>query len=137
MFFNKSKRLLQEKEIELNQALAKLAKYETDFKDVLDKDKILDGKNSQLKSLEEKLTQLDETYKKGLNIHSELEKEISLYQEDLEISSYGLYKPRFSYDTSERYKEELEQNYESQKQSIKNGFAVVSHTCLLYTSRCV
>ena len=128
MFFNKSKRLLQEKEIELNQALAKLAKYETDFKDVLDKDKILDGKNSQLKSLEEKLTQLDETYKKGLNIHSELEKEISLYQEDLEISSYGLYKPRFSYDTSERYKEELEQNYESQKQSIKNGFAVVSHT---------
>ena len=149
MFFNKSKRLLQEKEIELNQALSKLAeyenlirdreselldktntlsKYETDFKDVIDKDKLLDSKNALLQSLEEKLIQLDETYKKGLSVHSELEKEISLYQEDLEISSFGLYKPRFSYDTSERYKEELEQNYESQKQTIKDGFAVVSNT---------
>lgn len=128
MFFNKSKKLLQEKEIELSEALVKLNKYEADFKDVIEHDKLLDNRKEHLTQLEAKLNQLNDTYQKGLEVHKSLEAEIALYEDSLDISSYGLYKPRFSFDTSERFKQELESNYEKQKQAIKNEHAVVCNT---------
>jgi len=128
MFFNKSKKLLKEKEQELEQALTKLASYEQEFKDVIDKNVLLAQKSSLIGEKERKLQELNETYQKGLALHQTLEQEISLYQDGLEISSYGLHKPQFSFDTSEKFKHELELNYEKQKHLIKIDSAVVCNT---------
>lgn len=124
MFFNKSKKLLKEKEQELEQALKKLAAYEQEFKDAIDKNALLAQKSSLVRETEARLQELNDTYKKGLALHKTLEEEISLYQNSLEIGSYGLYTPQFSFDTSEKFKYELELNYQQQKELIKANEAV-------------
>ena len=119
MFFNKSKKLLKEKEEELENALSKLLAYEQEFKEVIDKNSFLAEKNLTVEAAERKLHDLNDTYQKGLILHKTLEEEIAVYEDNLEINSYGLHKPRFSFDTSERFKHELELNYERQKASNK------------------
>lgn len=156
MFFNKSKKLLKEKEQELEIALskiiayeqelrdaaekrkskeqelestlAKLSSYEQEFKEVIDKNGLLAQKSLLIGETEKRLQELNESYKKGLALHQSLEQEISLYQDGLEISSYGLHKPQFSFDTSERFKHELDLNYDKQKRLIKDDNAVVCNT---------
>ena len=128
MFFNKYKKQLFEKEQELEKALSKLAHYEHEFKDVIEKNSLLNQKKSLIEQVENKLQELNDTYQKGLSLHDTLEKEILLYQESLEISSYGLHQPQYSFDTSERFKHELELNYEKQKQLIKTANAVICNT---------
>ncbi len=128
MFFNKSKRLLKEKEQELEQALSKLSSYEQEFSGIIDKMKLLESKNILIDEAEKKLLELNDTYQKGLELHQTIEREIALYQDQLEVSSYGLHKPQFSFDTSEQYKTELERNYEYQKSLMKAGRAVECNT---------
>jgi hypothetical protein len=149
MFFNKSKKLLQEKERELEQAIMKIRNYEKDlqeknsslvekenklkiyneeFKDLIDKNSALAQKNSEMADIERKLSDLNETYQKGLILHKAVEEEIALYQDTLDISSYGLHMRQFSFDTSEKYKYELELNYDSQKRLIKADGAVICNT---------
>lgn len=128
MFFNKSKKLLKEKEQELEHALTKLATYEQEFKEVIDKNELLAKKSTLIQEAESRLQELNDTYQKGLEVHKKLEEEISLYQDGLEISSYGLHVPQFSFDTSEKFKHELELNYEKQKALIKSNGAVVCNT---------
>lgn len=128
MFFNKSKKLLKEKEQELEQAMTRLATYEQEFKDIIDKNYVLSQKSSLIVETENRLKELNETYQRGLALHQALEQEISLYQDGLEISSYGLHKPQYSFDTSEKFKHELELNYDKQKRLIKDDKAVVCNT---------
>ena len=42
----------------------------------------------------------------------------------MQINNYGLFAPKFDYQTTERYKEHLTQNYQKQKELIKNLKAV-------------
>ena len=128
MFFNKSKKLLEEKEIELESALKKNASYEAEFKEIIDKNELLAEKKSLLIKIEENLKDLNEKYKNALTLYEILEREIELYKDTLEINSFGLHKPQFSYDTSEKFKNELELNYENQKYLIKNDRSVVCNT---------
>jgi hypothetical protein len=125
MFFNNSKKLLEEKERELEIALSKLLKFEQDFKDVIDKNDLLFQKNKLIEEKEQKLKELNDTYQNGLLLHKELEEEIAIYKEGLEINSYGLHKHQFSFETSEKFKNELELNYEKQKTLIKSDQAVI------------
>lgn len=119
---------MKEKEEELETTLSKLFAYEQEFKDVIDKSSLLQAKMSSIKDAERKLEELNTTYQQGLNLHKTLSNEIALYEDNLEISSFGLHKPLFSFDTSEKFKHELEINYEKQKQLIKDGSAVICHT---------
>lgn len=128
MFFSKFKKHLKEKEQELKIAWTKLAAYEQEFKDVIDKNAWLAQKNSLIIETESRLKELNETYQRGVALHQTLEQEISLYKDGLDISSYGLHKPQFSFDTSGKFKHELELNYENQKRLVKEDKAVVCNT---------
>lgn len=141
MFFNKSKRLLQEKELELETALAKIASqekelqaiiekndsyekklsaYEKEFTDIIDKNSVLAEKNTLIEETQKRLAELNETYQKGLNLHKSLEDEMVLYQDNLEIRSYGLHTPKFSFDTSEKFKYALEKKLRRAKTAYQN-----------------
>jgi hypothetical protein len=48
----------------------------------------------------------NQKYQTSLKTHSELEKELNLYQDSLEISSFGLYSPQFNFDTSKKFKDQ-------------------------------
>jgi hypothetical protein len=139
MFFNKTKKLLQQTQADLateREALQQL-KHQcetiqkerdhllTTYSSIVDKDKAIDERNAQFTQLQQKLGDLNSRYQLALQTHSELEREISLYQDSLDITSYGLYKPQYSFDNSEQYKRQLDDNYEAQKQLIKDGTAVI------------
>ena len=58
----------------------------------------------------------------------ELNKEVSLLEENLEDMSFGLYKPHFSFQTSEEYKSAMEKGRDEERQMIREGKAAVCHT---------
>ena len=71
---------------------------------------------------------MNENYQNSHLLYTKLQNEINLYQDTLEIGSFGLYKPQFDYQTSENFKTAIEYNYEKQKQLIKNDLAAVCTT---------
>lgn len=112
------------------------AKIHSKYKDIIDLDsykdkikkdteKIIDDNNSTIKSQENKINELSTDYTKKRNIFEDLLKSISIYDEQLEIISYGLYKPHFDFDTSEKYKQKLEEIREKEKSMVKDERAAV------------
>ena len=51
--------------------------------------------------------QLETQYKQALTKFEELKHEVSLLEENLDVMSFGLYKPHFTFQTSEEYKDAL------------------------------
>jgi hypothetical protein len=141
---------------QLNEARTQLGKYESDLKEaqqawektkytlqeclnsknevvnkyasIIDKDNYLQVRQAEINEAEQRLKEFNDKYQLALKVHSELEKETNLYKDSLEIGSFGLYEPQFAFETSERYKIEMEANYEKQRQLVKEDKAVVCHT---------
>lgn len=138
MFFNKSKKLLTEaneqlsaKQQELDAAKITIEQLRNSYDAIvaryaplIDKDTYLKGKEVQIQGAEQRLRELNGKYVAALSIHNKLETEITLYQDSLEIGSFGLYKRQFNIDTSEKFKDQIDKNYEEQKLAIKNDQAV-------------
>src|SRR5687767_5374725 len=131
MFFNKKAKLLKQKEEELlltqtelfqtketlDLAQAKLTltedclqksndqtnELQKKYSPIIDIDKILGERQVEIDNTQKRLIEFNEKYQTALKIHSDLEKEINLYEESLEIGSFGLYAPQFGFETSEQY----------------------------------
>lgn len=67
--------------------------------------------------------QLEGEYKQALSKYEELKREVSLLEEDLDVMSFGLYNPHFSFQTSEEYKDALIALRDKMKDLIKSGGA--------------
>jgi hypothetical protein len=66
---------------------------------------------------------LSNNYVKAKMVYDRLQHELSLLQEESEDMSFGVYKPQYSFDASEKYKAELDKVYEQKKDAIRNGAA--------------
>jgi hypothetical protein len=99
-------------------------KYST----LIDKDQYLKDREAEIQSAQNKLQELNSKYLNALAVHEKLEKQVNLYQDSLDIGSFGLYAPRFDFETSEAFKLQMEINYEKQKNLIKVDQAVVCST---------
>jgi len=106
----------------------RLEETEAKYQPLIDKDREIEKRQQDIDQLKLELAALNEKYQFGIQVHSNLEKEIDLYQDTLEIGSYGLYQPQYSFDLPEQYKLELELNYSLQKALISREAAVVCHT---------
>ncbi len=62
-----------------------------------------------------KAADLTLAYNKAKDIYDRIQHEISLLEATSEDMSFGLYKPQFSFDTSEAYKAAMEKVYEDKK----------------------
>ena len=71
-------------------------------------------------NLKEKAVKLKKNFEVLKGRHEELEKLTSSLEDESEMSSFGLYKPKYNFDNSEKYKNKAEQNRDQQKQMIKN-----------------
>mgnify|MGYP001569197486 FL=1 len=108
--------------------------FSGDFIDILKRFDSGSGSDSDYMSLEtivekdkdfsKKFEDLNNNYQGAKNIYDKLKQEITGLEEDLNIISYGIYKPHFDYDTSEKFKQEIENVRKLQKDLIKNGTAV-------------
>lgn len=85
-------------------------------------------KEEELAQLHAFSTELNDKFINAKSVFNELEKDIQLYQNDLEFVEYGIYEPIFNLDTSEKYQEKIKQVVAEQKQSIKKGSACVCTT---------
>jgi hypothetical protein len=77
------------------------------------------------KASENKLTQ---DFKQSESKYDSLKKELPLLEENLEDISFGLYKPHFSFKTSEEYKLALENLRNIERQLIRDGRAAICPT---------
>jgi len=77
------------------------------------------AKNAQQK------TSLTQEYEQARATYETLKKEIALLEENLEDMSFGIYKPHFNFETSEIYKNKLEEIREKEKQLIREEKAAV------------
>jgi len=92
----------------------------------------LEKGNQEVRDAEERQTkrreQLESEYKRALAKYEELQHEVSLLEENLDTMSFGLYKPHFTFQTSEEYKDALVALRGKMKDLTKNGGAVTCPT---------
>lgn len=98
------------------------------YKDVIDIDKEVEIRKEKYRNLNKQISTLKGDYKEKRNIFEKLLKEISILEENLEYMDFGIYQPHFDFDTSEKYKIELQKIRNMQKEMIKDKDAIVCST---------
>jgi len=88
-------------------------------------DKMLRDHEKIEKDLQQEEQGLREEYQKKRSIYDRLVQEISVLEEDLEFTSYGIYKPHFDFDASEKYKEKIKEIRSRQKKLVRKKHAAV------------
>ena len=83
---------------------------------------------SQIENLKRELAELSSQYGQGRATLDQLRSEVASLEENLEDISYGLYRPHFTFETSERYKVAILEVKDRQKQMIRAGTAGVCST---------
>jgi len=91
-------------------------------------DKEVRKKETLAKSAESKNAELLAKYKERRGYYEELLKEISVLEEDIEMMDFGVYKPHFDFDTSEKYKKRIADVRAEQKVLIREKRAAVCST---------
>lgn len=124
MFF-KNKKLLNEARIEIERLENENNYLKKEYSGLINVDEEISKRKIEISNSIDKLTDLNEKYTSSYSLYEALQKEIDLYTDTLEIGSYGLYQPQFSFDTSEKYKNQIEINYQKQKNAIKSDHAIV------------
>lgn len=100
----------------------------TKYKDVIHIDQEVSKRKKICIELNDKIKLLKEDYKLKRDVYMKLLKEISVVEEDLEFHSYGIYRPHFDFETSERFKQKIKENRDAQKDLIKSDKAIVCRT---------
>lgn len=131
---------LNKKTKEYNQLLAK-------YKDIIDleeykekikkeSEQIIAEKNQNVSNLEKQISDLRSDYSNKRTYFEQLVSEITLYEEQQDMLSFGLYKPHFDFNTSEKYKNALLEVKEKEKELIKNeGAALSGHEWIIGGSK--
>ena len=87
--------------------------------------KAFDDTKRQRETEEERLK---ENYQEKKSLYKELIEEVRLYEEELDVISFGLYKPHFDFDSSERYKQEITKTKQEQREIVRAKKAAVCTT---------
>ena len=82
--------------------------------------------NDMLQEYKYKYSSLKTDYEKKRNIYEQLLEEIRMVEEDLDFTTYGIYKPHFDFDTSTKYKIRME--------TIRTEKVQVNEKCYIHNS---
>lgn len=116
---------LQATAIAFNKDLTDLQKLQQEIDRLKELQKF---EQKELSDLKAKASNLNDRYTNAKSIFNELEKDIKLYQNDIEFVELGIYEPIFDLDTSDKYQDKITQIVTSQKQLIKGGNACICKT---------
>ena len=84
-------------------------------------------KNSNL-NFKIRESELNTKYMVKRGIFEQLLTELSIVEEDLEYISFGVYKPRYDFEDSARYKKEIARIRANQKDMIRDKTAIICET---------
>lgn len=102
--------------------------FETRFKDVIDADKERDAVLQEKEQIQLETKELVESYKSKRTLYEHLTAELAIYEDELDMIEQGFYRPMFDFDTSEKFKDEIKQIKDTQKQMIKDKVAIYCNT---------
>ncbi len=106
----------------------KILGYETKYGHIINADQEIEARTKSIQLLSNQLSELNLKYQTALQVYQSLEDEIELYKDNLDLNSYGLYQPKYSFEFPEQYLVELEGCYTKQKAMIKSENAITCHT---------
>ncbi len=125
--------------LKLNKKTKEYNQLQAKYKDIIDleeykeklrkeSEQIIAEKNGNVLNLEKQISDLRADYSNKRVLFENLVNEISIYEEQQETMSFGLYKPHFDFDTSEKYKIALLEVKEKEKELIKDEGAARGST---------
>jgi chromosome segregation ATPase len=118
----------QQKVGRLRERLTALERYSG----IADANASLDEAKKQLESFQaqsdQRKSQFGREYESALKKYNDLKSEVALLEENLEDISYGLYKPHFTFETSDEYKTALDKLRDDERLMIREGRATVCPT---------
>ena len=127
---------LKKKEFdEINQLKSKLERYkpihdiETEIenqKKILEQFKLL--KQSEVKTVEDNFSKLNTDYQNALETYTKLRKEVSLFENKLDLIEFGVYEPIYDFEKSDDYRAEQNKIIERQKEMISSEKAAICRT---------
>lgn len=85
-------------------------------------------KQTEIQNLENDFNKLSSDYQSALETYSRLRKEISLYENKLDLIEFGVYEPIYDFEKSEDYREEQKKVIERQKEMISSESAAICRT---------
>ena len=91
-------------------------------------EQLITQKQTEIKNLENDFNKLSSDYQSALETYSRLRKEISLYENKLDLIEFGVYEPIFDFEKSEDYREEQKKVIDRQKEMISSESAAICRT---------
>jgi Domain of unknown function (DUF4041)/T5orf172 domain len=82
--------------------------------------------SEDLNGLQSQKTELATEYQSGRALYDKLKGEVALLEENLEDISFGVYRPHFTFQTSDEYKRALDGLWQEEKAMIRGGKAALS-----------
>ena len=95
---------------------------------VIEIDKEIELKNTQLTKENLELKELGDKYENSLETYKKLRKEVGLYESKLDLIEFGVYDPVYDFEHSEDYRTEQKKVIQLQKEMIKDETAAICAT---------
>lgn len=105
-----------------------LKTLESKYSKIIDIDLEVEKSKKEKEAIEKEVESLRNDYKEKRAIFEKLVKEAAIYDEEIQMAELGFYKPHFDFDTSERYKDEISQVKQKQKDLISSKQAIYCNT---------
>jgi hypothetical protein len=86
------------------------------------------AKLSEVKTVEDNFTKLKSDYQTALETYTKIRKEISLFENKLDLIEFGVYEPIYEFEKSDEYRAEQDKIIELQKQMISSDSAAICRT---------
>ena len=101
-----------------------LRSFKKKYSPIINIDIEVEARDKEKNRIEKEIEKLRSSYKEKRAIYDNLIRQIALYDEEIELAELGFYKPHFDFDTSENFKDAIQNCKEKQKNMVKNKKAV-------------
>jgi hypothetical protein len=91
-------------------------------------EKHIADKELEIKNIQDNLAKINSDYQSALETYTRLRKEISLFENTLDLIEFGVYEPIYDFEKSDDYRQELSRLIELQKEMISSGRAATCRT---------
>ena len=127
---------LKKKEFEeIRQLKSQLERYKpiTDIEAEVENQKknleqLIAQKQSEIKTVEDNFNKLSSDYQAALETYTKLRKEVSLFENKLDLIEFGVYEPIYDFEKSDEYRAEQNRVIELQKEMISSEKAAICRT---------
>lgn len=91
-------------------------------------EKLIADKEIEVKRIQDNLIKLNTDYQGALETYTRLRKEITLFENKLDLIQFGVYEPIYEFEKSDEYRQEQNRIIELQKEMISSERAAICRT---------